>query len=113
MADSARTQGITRTSIIGIIVNMLLSGFKALVGLVSGSVSIVLDAVNNLTDAVSSVVTIIGIRLARKKPDAKHPFGHGRIEYFSAIIVSGIVIAAGVTALVESVQKIFRPEMPE
>ena len=113
MADSARTQGITRTSIIGIIVNMLLSGFKALVGLVSGSVSIVLDAVNNLTDAVSSVVTIIGILLARKKPDAKHPFGHGRIEYFSAIIVSGIVIAAGVTALVESVQKIFRPEMPE
>ena len=113
MPNLTREQGITRTSIIGVIVNVLLSGFKALIGLISGSISIVLDAVNNLTDAVSSVVTIIGIRLARKKPDEKHPFGHGRIEYFSAIIVAGIVIAAGVTSLYESVQKIFHPEMPD
>ena len=111
MPNLTREQGITRTSIIGVIVNVLLSGFKALIGLISGSISIVLDAVNNLTDAVSSVVTIIGIRLARKKPDEKHPFGHGRIEYFSAIIVAGIVIAAGVTSLYESVQKIFHPEL--
>ena len=113
MPNLTREQGITRTSIIGVIVNVLLSGFKALIGLISGSISIVLDAVNNLTDAVSSVVTIVGIRLARKKPDEKHPFGHGRIEYFSAIIVAGIVIAAGVTSLYESVQKIFHPEMPD
>ena len=113
MSGMTREQGITRTSLLGILVNLLLSGFKAAVGLIAGSVSIALDAVNNLTDAISSVVTIIGIRLARKKPDAKHPFGHGRIEYFSAIIVAGIVIAAGVSALVESVQKIIHPEMPD
>lgn len=113
MSNLTREQGITRTSIIGVIVNLLLSGFKAMVGLIAGSISIVLDAVNNLTDAISSIVTIIGIKLARKKPDEKHPFGHGRIEYFSAIIVAGIVIAAGVTALWESLQKIFQPEMPD
>ena len=113
MSNLSREQGITRTSLIGVIVNVLLSGFKALVGLVSGSISIVLDAVNNLTDAISSVVTIIGIKLARRKPDEKHPYGHGRVEYFSAIIVSGIVIAAGVTSLYESVQKIVAPEMPD
>ncbi len=113
MTVQTREQGITKTSLIGVVVNVLLSAFKAAVGLASGSISVALDAVNNLTDAISSVVTIVGIKLARKKPDAKHPFGHGRIEYFSAIIVSGIVIAAGVTALYESVQKIFRPEMPD
>lgn len=113
MSDLTREQGITKTSLIGVAVNILLSGFKALVGVVSGSISVVLDAVNNLTDAISSIVTIIGIKLARKKPDEKHPFGHGRVEYFSAIIVSGIVIAAGITALIESGQKIFHPEMPD
>ena len=113
MNTATREQGITRTSIIGVIANLLLSGFKALVGIISGSISIVLDAVNNLTDAVSSIVTIIGVRLAKKKPDEKHPFGHGRVEYFSAIIVSGIVLAAGVTAMVESVKKIIEPETPD
>ena len=113
MSNLTREQGITRTSLIGILVNLLLSGFKALVGLLAGSISIVLDAVNNLTDAISSVVTIAGIKLARRKPDEKHPFGHGRIEYFSAIIVSGIVISAGLTSLYESVMKIIHPEMPD
>ena len=114
MTDSvSREQAITRTSVIGVITNVLLSAFKALVGFISGSIAIMLDSVNNLTDAVSSVVTIVGIRLAKKKPDEKHPFGHGRIEYFSAIIVAGIVLFAGVTALVESVKKILTPEMPE
>ena len=113
MTVQTREQGITKTSLIGVVVNVLLSAFKAAVGLASGSISVALDAVNNLTDAISSVVTIVGIKLARKKPDAKHPFGHGRIEYFSAIIVSGIVIAAGGTALYESVQKIYYPEMPD
>ena len=113
MTTVTRQQGITRTSLIGIITNLLLTAFKATVGLISGSISIVLDAVNNLTDAVSSVVTIVGVRLARKKPDEKHPYGHGRVEYFSAIIVSGIVIFAGVTALVESVKKIITPETPD
>lgn len=102
-----------RTSVIGIIANVFLVAFKAAVGLISGSISIVLDAINNLTDAVSSVVTIVGVKLAKRKPDDQHPFGHGRIEYFSAIIVSCIIIATGVTSLVESVKKIIHPEAPE
>ncbi len=113
MSNQTREQGITRTSVIGILVNLLLSGFKAIVGVIAGSIAIVLDAVNNLTDAVSSVVTIIGIKLAHRKPDKKHPFGHGRVEYFSAVIVSGIVIFAGLTSLYESILKIIHPEMPE
>ncbi len=113
MTEQTREQGITRTSVIGVVVNLLLSGFKALVGLLSGSISIVLDAINNLTDSISSVVTIAGIRLAKKKPDREHPFGHGRIEYFSAIIVSGIVMATGVTSLYKSIQEILHPEMPD
>lgn len=107
-----RERQITRTSIIGIIANAFLVVFKAMVGLLSGSIAIVLDAVNNLTDAVSSVITIVGIKLAKKEPDDDHPFGYGRIEYFSAILIAGIVLAAGLTSLVESVKKIFAPELP-
>ena len=90
-----RSKQIVRISIYGILVNLVLVGFKATVGLIANSISIVLDAVNNLTDALSSIVTIIGVKLAGKKPDAKHPFGHGRIEYFSAVIVAivGKIIA--------------------
>lgn len=107
-----REKQITKTSLIGIIANIFLAGFKALVGLISGSIAIVLDAVNNLTDALSSVITIAGIKLAKRKPDNDHPFGHGRVEYFSAILISGIVLAAGIMSLVESVKKIINPEMP-
>lgn len=108
-----REKQIMRTSVIGIIANVFLVAFKAAVGLVSGSISIVLDAINNLTDAISSVVTIVGVKLAKRKPDDQHPFGYGRIEYFSAIIVSCIIIATGVTSFVESVKKIIHPEAPE
>ena len=108
-----RDQIIVRTSVIGILANVFLAGFKAAVGLLSGSIAIVLDAVNNLSDALSSVITIIGTKLAGKKPDRKHPYGHGRIEYLSAIIISVIVLYAGVTSLVESVKKILNPETPD
>ncbi|MCQ2530977.1 MAG: cation diffusion facilitator family transporter [Lachnospiraceae bacterium] len=106
-----REKGITRTSIIGIAANIFLVIFKALVGLISGSIAIVLDAVNNLTDAISSIVTIVGVKMARRAPDAEHPFGHGRIEYFSAIIIAFIIFAAGVMSLVESVKKIITPQV--
>lgn len=105
-----REKVIVRTGVVGIAANLLLSGFKAGVGLLSGSVAIVLDAVNNLTDAISSLVTIIGAKLSGKAPDKKHPLGHGRAEYLSAMVVAVIVLYAGVTALVESVKKIFHPE---
>lgn len=114
MADMHnREKQITKTSIIGILANVGLAGFKALAGLISGSISIILDAVNNLTDAMSSIITIAGIKLAKRRPDEKHPYGYGRIEYFSAILIACIVLAAGVTSLVESVKKIIHPEVPE
>ncbi len=108
-----RKNVIVRTSIIGIIANCLLAGFKAAVGVLSGSIAIVLDAVNNLSDALSSVITIIGTKLAGKAPDRKHPLGYGRIEYLSAAVISVIVLYAGVTSFVESVKKIINPEVPD
>ncbi len=110
---SKRQRQITRTSVIGIVANVFLAAFKALVGLLAHSVSIVLDAVNNLSDALSSVITIVGIRLAQRKPDREHPFGHGRIEYFSAILIALIVFAAGVTSCIESVKGLCSKEVPD
>ena len=114
MSDSNfRAQQITRTSVIGIVANVLLAAFKAMVGLLSGSIAIVLDAVNNLTDAMSSVITILGVKLAKRPPDDKHPFGYGRVEYFSAVLIAAIVLAAGATSLIESVKKILAPAEPD
>lgn len=108
----ARNRIVVRTSVIGIVSNVLLAAFKALVGTLSGSIAIVLDAVNNLSDAMSSLITIIGTKLARRPADHEHPFGHGRVEYLSAIVISAIVLAAGVTSLKESVMAIIHPERP-
>ena len=105
-----REKAIVRTSIIGIVTNVLLAAFKAAVGLISNSIAVTLDAVNNLSDALSSVITIIGAKLGAKKPDKKHPLGYGRIEYLSSMIVAAIVLYAGITSLVESVKKIIHPE---
>lgn len=108
-----RNRKIIKTSIIGIIANVFLAGFKAIVGLASNSVAIVMDAVNNISDAASSVITIVGTKLAGKEPDKKHPFGYGRIEYLSAMVISLLVLYAGVTALTESVKKIIQPDVPD
>jgi len=108
-----REKTIVHTSLIGIGTNVLLAGFKAVVGTLSNSIAIVLDAVNNLSDAISSVVTIIGTKLSGRSPDRKHPLGHGRIEYLTALIVSAIVLYAGLTSAIESVRKIIHPETPE
>jgi cation diffusion facilitator family transporter len=107
-----RSQQIIRTSWIGIAANVLLAGFKATVGVLANSVAIVMDAVNNLSDALSSVITIVGTKLSQRPADRKHPFGFGRIEYFSAIIIAVIVLSAGITSLIESVKKIFDPTEP-
>ena len=108
-----RSQIIVRTSIIGILANVFLTAFKAVTGLLTHSIAIVLDAVNNLSDATSSLITIIGTRLAGKEPDRKHPFGHGRIEYLSAMVIAVIILYAGITSFVESVRKILEPTVPE
>ena len=110
MSGSNRNQVIIRTSIIGILANLVLAGAKAAIGLIVNSIAVVLDAVNNVSDALSSVITIIGTRLASRKADKKHPLGYGRIEYLSAMIVAAIVLYAGVTSLVESIKKIIHPE---
>ena len=112
MADSAakRESVIVRTSVIGIGANLALAGFKAAVGLAANSIAVVLDAVNNLSDALSSVITIVGTKLAGKAPNKKHPLGYGRIEYLTAMIVAGLVLYAGITSLIESVKKIIHPE---
>ena len=113
MADQdkviSREKTIVRTGIIGIAANILLASFKALVGLAVHSTAMVLDAVNNFSDVLSSVVTIIGTKIAARKPDKKHPLGHGRVEYLSQMIVAALIIYAGITALWESIKKIINP----
>ncbi len=112
-AEVSREKTIVKTSIIGIVANVFLAGFKAFVGLMSNSIAIVLDAVNNISDAGSSLITIVGTKLAGREPDKKHPFGYGRIEYLSAMIISVIVLYAGITSFVESVKQIIHPETPD
>ena len=101
---------IVKTSIIGIITNIFLVIFKATIGLLSNSIAVILDAVNNLSDALSSVITIVGTKLANKLPNKKHPLGYGRIEYMSAMLVSAIVLYAGITSVIESIKRIVHPE---
>ena len=104
-----RNKIIIKTSIIGIATNIILVAFKATIGFIANSIAIILDAVNNLTDVLSSVITIIGTRMSNKAPDKKHPYGHGRIEYLTAVVISAIVLYAGVLAGKESIQKIIHP----
>lgn len=108
-----RSKIIVRTSVMGIIANVFLAAFKAVVGFMTHSIAIVLDAVNNISDAGSSLITIIGTKLSGREPDKKHPFGYGRIEYLSAMVISVIVLYAGVTSFIESIKKIINPTTPE
>ena len=96
--------------VVGIIVNSLLFIIKLLVGFLSGSIAIMADAFNNLSDAASSVITIIGFKMASKPADAEHPFGHGRIEYLSALVVSFMVMMVGFQFVKTSFSKIINPE---
>jgi len=95
---------------VGIIANLLLFVFKLTAGVLSGAVSIIADAFNNLSDAGSSVVTLLGFKLAEKPPDVEHPFGHGRIEYLAGLFISIAIILVGVELFRTSLQKIFSPE---
>lgn len=110
---NSREKTVVKTSIISICANLVLVAFKAAVGLLSNSIAIITDAVNNLSDALSSIVTIIGTKLAGKAPDRKHPYGYGRIEYITSLIVSAIVLYAGITAFIESIKKVITPEEVE
>ena len=105
-----RSKQIVRVSLIGIAANLVLVAFKAAVGFVTGSIAVILDAVNNLSDALSSVITILGTKLANRPPDKEHPYGYGRIEHLTSVVIAILVLAAGVTSLKESAEKIFHPE---
>ena len=105
-----RSKKIVQTSIIGILTNLGLVVMKAIVGLFANSISIIMDAINNLSDALSSVITIVGTKLSQKKPDAKHPYGHGRVEYLTSLIISIIILIAGSAAIVESIINIITPQ---
>ena len=105
-----RNKVIIRTSILGIVVNIFLVIFKAIIGFMANSISIVLDALNNLTDVLSATITIIGTKLANKAPDKEHPYGHGRAEYFTALVIAGIILFAGIAAGRESILKIMNAE---
>ena len=108
-----REKEIIKVSIIGIIANLFLAAFKVVIGSLTNSIAITLDAVNNLSDVLSSIITIIGTRIAGRKPDKKHPLGHGRVENLSEGLIAIIVLYAGITSLVESVKKIINPSEPE
>ena len=108
-----RNAVIIKTSIIGIATNVLLAIFKAVVGLLANSIAVVLDAINNLSDAMSSIITIVGTKLAGKSPDKKHPLGYGRVEYLSATLISFIVLYAGIASLRESIKAIISPSKPD
>lgn len=104
-----REKQIVKVSIQGIIVNLILVAFKATVGVVANSIAIILDAVNNLSDALAQVITIAGTKLSQKAPDKEHPYGYGRVEYLSSAVVAAIVLCAGITSLKESLEKTIHP----
>ena len=104
--NNIREKEIIKTSFIGIIGNFFLVAFKAFVGIIAGSISIIMDAVNNFTDALSSIITIIGTKLANKKPNKKHPYGYGRIEYITSTLIAMLILFAGAMAIYESIKSI-------
>ena len=108
-----RSKKIVQTSLVGILANLGLVVVKAIVGLLAMSIAIIMDAINNLSDALSSVITIVGTKLAQKKPDEKHPYGHGRVEYLTSLIISVIILIAGSAAIVESILAIIENSLPQ
>lgn len=108
-----RTKYGTLSSITGIIVNFILSIVKVVIGVISNSMSIISDGLNNITDAGSSVITMIGFKMSQKKVDNDHPWGHGRMEYISAFIVDMLIVLVGIELFKSSVDKIINPTMPD
>ena len=113
ITSSERETAIVRTSTIGIVANVALAVFKAVVGILSNSIAVTLDAVNNFSDAISSIITIVGTKLSNKKADREHPFGHGRIEYITTTVIAAIIMYAGISSLIKSIQGIMDPVTPD
>ena len=113
ITSSERETAIIRISAIGIAANVALAVFKAVVGILSNSIAVTLDAVNNLSDAISSIITIVGTKLSNKKADREHPFGHGRIEYITTTVIAAIIMYAGISSFIKSIQDIIDPVTPD
>lgn len=111
-AGHSRTAIITTTSMVGIAVNALMAAVKVVIGQITGSLAVSFDGVNNLTDAGSSVITLISTKLAEREPDKQHPYGFGRTEYLSNFVIAMIILYAGISSLSESVQKLLRGGVP-
>ena len=108
-----RDKKIIQTSFIGIGANILLVVAKAIIGFLAHSIALITDAINNLTDSLSSAITIVGTKLAGRKPDKKHPYGHGRIEYLVSLIIGIIILAAGAMAIYESIKALIEKPVVE
>ena len=108
-----RTKYGTLSSLTGIVVNFILSITKVVIGIISNSMSIISDGLNNITDAGSSVITMIGFKMSQKKVDDDHPWGHGRMEYIAAFIVDMLIILVGIELFQSSIDKIINPVMPD
>ena len=107
---SKRENRITAVSGLNIAVNLLVASVKVLIGVISSSIAIISEGINNATDALTSVLTFIGTKLAGKHPDEKHPFGYGRIEYLTGLIISVLITVTGIEMLISSVKLIFEPD---
>ena len=109
MEASARRRLIVRTSAAGIALNLAIAAVKIVLGLISSSVAIISEGINNATDAASSLLTLVGTKLSAKHPDEKHPFGYGRIEYLTSLIIAALILYAGISMLISSIQGIISP----
>ena len=107
--SKVRTSYGILTSIIGIICNIILFAVKIVIGFMVNSISIMADAVNNLSDAAASIVSFVGVKLANRPADKEHPFGHGRFEYIAAFVVSFVILYVGVNLFIEAFQKVLHP----
>ena len=108
----SRDSIITTTSGLGIAVNLLIASAKVIVGIIASSIAIISEGVNNASDALTSVLTLIGAKLAKKHPDSKHPFGHGRVEYLTSLVIAAFILFTGIELIIGSVGKIIEPTDP-
>lgn len=108
--QNVRTSYGVMASIVGIVCNVILFGIKVTIGIIINNISVIADALNNLSDAGSSIISFIGIKLAERPADKEHPFGHGRLEYISALVISFLILQVGFSSLKSSVSKIIHPE---
>ena len=105
----SRDDVITMTSGLGIVVNLLIATIKVLIGVISSSIAIVSEGVNNLADAFTSILALVGAKLAKKHPDEKHPFGYGRIEYLASLVISTLILVTGIEMMISSIKLVFHP----